>query len=380
MAKQSRRTSSPKPCLLFVDDNLEEAEAKRGLIGSRATTIARTPDDVTRNDLKCADVVLVDFVLTDWLESDRADSLAKQPKDGLALAAVLRSHCEATWPPTAFALHSARVQELAGGLPPRSRAHVIARTNNLEWVFSKRNNENVRPVADQVLALAEAVGALPTKWPSQDLGRMRRSVERLLRLNAKSDWAQRAWRTVESCHPPIHTLAAATHGLAFVRWLLHQILPFPSFLWDSTYLAARLRVTPKSLRSALSTNHRLARVLAPYRYRGILSDFLGSRWWRAGVEELLWRRTGSQSFTSDALTKFISDLSPTLQPTTVGEPVVVLGEDLQPSDELIDISDAVELQPDEWPAFADTAWGEKAVVDQNKSLQSIVVRRELPES
>jgi hypothetical protein len=53
---------------------------------------------------------------------------------------------------------------------------------------------------------------------------------------------------------------------------------------------------------------------------------------------------------------------------------------LRPSDDLVDISSAVELQPDEWPAFAETAWGERSVVDADKTLQSLVLRRNLLES
>ena len=65
-----------------------------------------------------------------------------------------------------------------------------------------------------------------------------------------------------------------------------------------------------------------------------------------------------------------------LEPVEISEPVVVLNEELQPQDELVDISNAVELYPDDWPAFADSAWGERTLVEQSPRLQSIRLLRE----
>jgi hypothetical protein len=46
--------------ILIVDDSLEDAQSKQGLFRGRLSTVAKTPDDVTVEDLKSADLVLID--------------------------------------------------------------------------------------------------------------------------------------------------------------------------------------------------------------------------------------------------------------------------------------------------------------------------------
>ena len=271
MAKRDR------PCILFIDDKLAAISSRKQMFGKKAEVIALTPDRVTTANLRKASVVLVDYLLTDWTDSLEAGPISTRPMDGLALAATLQSHCDREWPPTAFALHSAELEKLSSGLPAKASAHVIARENNLEWVFSKTNAQNVEPLAQQVLALAEAVALLPPKWPSTN--HVWATVDDLLGLRAKAAWSPVARRHVASCRPPLRGLDGSGHGLMFLRWLAHQILPYPAFLLDDIYLAARLRVTPSSLARAMASDEKFAATLRPYRYTGALSALLGRRWW-----------------------------------------------------------------------------------------------------
>jgi len=41
------------------------------------------------------------------------------------------------------------------------------------------------------------------------------------------------------------------------------------------------------------------RKLAGFKYQGVLHDFLGDRWWRPGIEHLLWERTEAKPFDVD---------------------------------------------------------------------------------
>ena len=367
---RSRTVSKRLPCILIVDDDLEEADSKRILFSRLAEPVARTPDGVTSGDLRRADLALVDFALEHW-RFDRPE-IAEHPNDGVALVAVLRSHCAANRS-TAFALLSGKVDGLTGGLPPRSHLHQIARANNVEWVFSKNDRENAFPLRKQALSLATAMRDSPKAWPRKQPARMRKIVEGLLAVPSET-WRERAWRHVEGCHPPIHELSPPTHAVNLVRWLLHSILPYSTFLWDYRYLAARLRVSPKSMAEALQRDAPLVRGLAPFRYKGLLHDFLGERWWRPGIEHWLWEETKAKSFDRDALKKLTMRLSRRLEPVSMGEPVVAFDHDLRATDKLIELSDAVELQPDDWPAFADRPYAPHDIVMSDDRLKSLVAK------
>lgn len=372
MAKARRaRPRAAKPCILIVDDVLEEADAKRLLLSGAADVLPRTPSDISAHDLRRADVVLVDFALDAW-EREDTRPLSERPLNGVALAAVLRSHVSAK-SQKAFALHSGRLDGLSGGLPPASHLHIIAKSNNLEWVFSKTDTDNARPLREQVVSLAHALGSLPASWPVSQPTRMRNVLEQLLSIPARASWRNRAWKHVEDCHPPIHELSPPTHGVAFVRWLLHSILPYATFLWDFRYLAARLRVTPRSLATALNRSDSFARALRPFRYTGVLRDFVDQRWWRPGIEHWLWELAQANTFDAEALTKVMKKLSRDLEPVALKEPVVVFDAELRPTDDLTELADAVELQPDDWPAYAGRPWARRELVSATPRLRSLVV-------
>jgi hypothetical protein len=369
MARKQGRNRARSLNILIIDDHIDQAQSTALTFAGAATAIPRTPDDVTEADLQRAHVVLIDYDLDDW-PSDDGRSIAEHPKNGVALAAVFRSYASAD-SRTAFALHSAKLDGLSGGLTVDRHLNSIARLNNVEWVFSKRNSENERPLRDQVLSLAMAMYRLPTSWPITNSARIRADVVHLLGLR-ENKWSERAWTHVQNCHPPIHDLSPPTYGVTFIRWLLTSILPYSTFLWDFRQLSARLRVTPISLKEALLKDRQLARKLSPYEYRGTLQDFLGRRWWRAGVEHFLLTNSNANPFGSDELQRVARGLSRRLRPITLSEPVVAFDEELRPKDELVELSDAVELHPDDWPAYAGKPWVRRALAESRAQLMSLL--------
>jgi hypothetical protein len=359
--------------VLLVDDFPEQqtlmTEGLREL-GLRADS--KHPQEIVDADLAEADLLLVDQRLDNWVERDSLGALALQPINGLALSAVLRAHLVRLRPnrPTGIAIHSAHLDDLWGDAPPRPGHHTLARLNNLEWVFEK-GAPDVAAVLAGVSAVAQAVQALPERWPTHEPQQLRGLVRDLLEL-PEVDWADRAWRDVEECHAPLHELAASSHGLTFVRWLAQRILPYPCFLLDFRYLAARLRVTPLSLQEALGSAP-FAELLQPSRYRGLLSGLAGARWWRAGAEALLWDATGGDPFDYERLHDVLREASGgAIRTAEVTEPVVVLDHRLEPSDELAALSESVELRPDDWPPYADQAWARIGDVREHESLATLV--------
>lgn len=349
-----------RPVVLAIDD--DELTGTELSLRANAEVVTRQPDEVTLGDLRRANVVLIDYQIDDWPGRDSATAITLKPANGVALAAVLRSQAESRsgrWDTRrAFAIHSGKLHELAGGLPAPSREHAIARTLNLEWAFSKAHSAHNPPLRVQVESLANAVKRLPSTWPDEP-ERAVAVVQKLLAApSAKQRWRERAFDDVAACQPPVHAWATATKGMALIRWLLHQVLPYPTFLWDERYLAARLHVTADSLRRALSTDKRTQRAFAESEYSGVLDAFLGRRWWRAGIEHLLWQWTEGDPFNGAALQKAVMKrASKSLDIVELNRPVVCVDDrSFRPTDHFVDAASAVEVRPDDWPSFAEQAW------------------------
>jgi hypothetical protein len=350
-----------RPVVLAIDD--DELTGTELSLRASAEVVTRLPDEVTVGDLRRANVVLIDYQIDDWPGRDNTVAITLKPANGVALAAVLRSQAEGrsgrTWNTRrAFAIHSGKLHELAGGLPAPSREHAIARTLNLEWAFSKAHSTHNPPLRVQVESLARAVKRLPVKWPEEPEKAVA-AVQRLLSApSSKERWRERAFDDVAACQPPVHAWANATKGMAVIRWLLHQVLPYPTFLWDERYLAARLHVTADSLRKALSAQKKTQRAFAESEYSGVLDAFLGKRWWRAGIEHLLWQWTDGNPFNGAALQKAVrTRVSKSLDAVDLSRPVVCVDDrSFRPTDHFVDAANAVEVKPDDWPSFAEQPW------------------------
>jgi hypothetical protein len=367
-----------EPNVIVVDD---EPDEQRGLIQELkgcAQAKVLHPREVKEEHLREAHLALIDYRITDWAERDAIPYLCLKVSNGLALAEILRSHSDTIKrsAPIAFAIYTAHLSDLSGNLPPDSRPHTVARRHNLEWAFSKSSYGSAI-LSQQILSLASAVASLPTAWTPDNIDRNKELTNDLLGLNPDVAWLGMAWDEIDKCHPPLHELSEWTHGIAFLRWLLQQILPYPCFLWDLHYLAARFRVTYESVKQAMETDEQFRQRLEPYAYRGILSCFLGPRWWRAGIETLLWENLQSDSFDLDKLVSFASSLTKNrLVPLGFPEPAVCLDERQQALDVFCPIEEAVRIEPDDWPLFADRAWASIDLARSSPYVKSLVVERD----
>lgn len=363
-------SSNELPTILIIDDHAEDEQAKFRFAETEVKPIFRHPRDVDEVDLRHADVVLIDYVLDDWSDREEAAAISLRPLDGLALAAVLRGHAEkCAENPTAFVLRSAHLEQLSQGYPLETRLHIIARQHNLEWVLDK-NNDAGQQMA-QMVGLSAAVRSLPDEWPADDADATRQIVERWLAL-PENRWRDLAWQDIEDCHPPWHQLVERKHGLRLVRWLAQRILPYPCFLWTSDRLAARLRVTRESLREGLSKG--LDEIFEPARYTGSLDDFLGERWWQSGCEAVLWDITGGSSFDIDQVLAVLNQAcSGVLERSGQSEPVLCVDAKFHIGGETCEMADAVRIQPDDWPPYAEQAWTSIQLAHEDARLRAAVI-------
>lgn len=363
-----------KPTIVFIDDDQEELTplAKNveyaGMLGCKVDS----PEDVDIELLRNADLVIVDFNLDKWIDKLDNQKLSHVPSNGIALSAVMREHYRKPslthYPPTGFALITGEPTKVCS-TPGEQRPHVVARLSNLEWYFEKQDDpqKNVR----QIASLASAIHGLPQKLSNEIVGF--ETLMELLGVQVSDALAQRYSESVSYCRPPIHHLSKESGGLVLIRWLLHRILPHTCFLLSQTELAARLRVSPKSLSKELNSGNQFSEALSPYLYRGLLADFDGSRWWRGGIEQLLWDLTDGSSMDSEAIFKATCQLGGSmLEKTDLDYPVATINETLNTESTLSDIEDVCSLQLDDWPSYAEPAYMRKDLLDTHQELKLFV--------
>ena len=359
-----------KPTILVIDDESGDLRFQLDLgLADRVTANVIHPRDVEMSDLKSADLVLVDYRLDSWPERD-AQSVSLNPATGMALAVVLREQVDRSQEGklTAFALHTGRLGEIQGRFSSATAQHVLARLNNLEWVFSKSESRRY----EQMVLLADAIRQLPSQWPEDSDGSTS-MVRQLLAMDENDETFERCWRDVRECRAPVHELTAGGHGILFIRWLLHQVMPYPSFLWAEHWVAARLRISVGALREVLAGNSNLARALESRRYSGILAGFLGDRWWRGALEDYVWELAGGHGAEDHRLREALTERAGMdLDPIDSNPAVVCVDRELQPTGQFLSPMTAVTLRPDHWPPFADSAWMDVETVRDDPDLLSMV--------
>lgn len=364
--------------LLIVDDQPEQTALKRALESSSSVCVTvRHPNEVEDSDLKDLHLLLVDYELDDWVERDNAMTASLRPVDGLALSAIYRRKLQQTARPTAIAIHTGKMADLANPLPPEHREHALARLNNLEWVFPKANLRTRDNLVHQIYSLAAAIDLLPLEWglsPHHPLD----SLIALLGIKKTDAETTQVIEDILGCLPPIYELSQWSHGLAVLRWLLHRVLPYPTFLWDTHRLACRLKMDIRDLNDLLIQDKPLQKLFSPCEYRGVLSEFLGPRWWRSKIESSLWRHTHGRSSDPEAVWGLIQQL--TRRKLTKLFPseslVVCIDRHYQPINELFPMDRAVRVRPDDWPSYADQAWTTPELVQSEATLRAIMCKED----
>jgi hypothetical protein len=363
--------------VLIVDDEPTSAAALASALelDHQLAALVVQPDEISLENLRDATVVVIDYILKgEWEQEHGVYELARQPRDGLALAAVLRSIVDprlgTEFPLKAYVLHSAMLERLSNSLETlERRPHVLARLNGLDWVFSKKS-ETPQERAAGIASLARAIHSI-----RDALGALE-SHERLARLwdllkigEPGADWKEVSKILLQDANPPIHDYLAGTSGLALLRWMLHRLLPHSSFLMPAVALAARLRVSNLWLRSQLEMKGQLNASLTPVTYQGILSDFDGPHFWSPGIEFVLREHGVTDAFDQTQLRRALWSMSG-VEPEmlSVQHPTAYLTRYLLYAEELVDIDECISVQPDDWPPFADVPYMKRVDVEHASEL------------
>lgn len=358
-----------RPILLLIDD--DPAQEAFALLLSDLGVDARhvLPDDLTQQQIHEANVIIVDEFLEDWRGRDAvADVPGLNVRDGVALAGVLRAELERRGPTdadipqasqTAIILRTGHLDRLAWGLPRAIWSIAVAGRYDLEWVLTKAGAG-----AEEVAAIAHAALALPRHWePSVPTAQLD-----WLALE-ESDWSDDAIAQVEECRPPWSTLAATSSGRVWLAWFLQRILPFSTFLIDDARAAGYLGLSARGLDLLLEGP--VGEDLAPLQYRGELAELKGRRWWRAGVQNFRRKLLARTSFEAGEAVE--SAHGAELPKLDLANPVFLIDRDYEVALEPVEAVDAVRLQPDEWPSYADDPWALVQDLTDEPELKKLVV-------
>ncbi|KAA0024028.1 hypothetical protein [Antrihabitans cavernicola] len=281
------------------------------------------------------------------------------PRDGLALCGVLRSASKLTGrsTPLGIALRSGELDKLTLNMPQGVREPFVATQHDLEWVFPKAYDEDVREALDpleQIVSLATAMQAFPADWSK---GRTRAIGADWVGAT-RLPWSNLAVRQINQCRPPLEVAESSAHGLAWLRWLATRILPFPTFLLSDVRVAALLGVTPLSLKGTLaSSGSGVANQLRACIFEGPLSGMQPRRFWRAGIIELVESFVMSSDITdSSEVGRTLVKLDGNLLAHEIDDPVVCIDRDYRELDTIASRDESQRLAPDGWPPYADPAW------------------------
>lgn len=369
--------SNGKPFVLHVDDEPDDLRlwSEEVRAQDRINLQVLHPQEVDEASLRRAALVLVDFKIDHWPERAKSSALALKPTNGLAVLASLQEtafELDATRA-RAFALYTAVIQDVARELV--HQPHIVARAHNLEWVFEKNKEGSARERAARVAELADSVAALPKHWPGGVPSAANAALHEWLGLSSSVPWSDAATRSVRGCRPPIHEFAEHTLGVGVVRWILHKIIPYPTFLLDDAHLAARLRVSFQSLREAADSEE-FCRLFGEVQYQGQLATFAGRRWWRAGVEHALFEIAADSPGDVRTLHKELRERVSGLEYQSASRLFAVIGSQFKTKDVLATEDSVVEVRPDDWPPFADEAWALRGDLEDAPELKAVAVDEE----
>jgi hypothetical protein len=342
--------------IVLVDDkeDVQTLVDDINLLQAGASAELSAPDAVTAEELRKADLVLLDYDISGWTPALKVPDL-QRPQDGLGFASVVRSYFRAENHHGAVALLSDKLDQLAKGLTVDASEQAVARLHNLEWAFPKSEPEVPPPLAERIIGLARASRNARQIWPNAT-HRDPKCLESFLDFDGATPWSAHGRVMLNAAQPPVADLAAVSRGQAVLRWLAQRVLPYPGLLIDAAHTCVMLGLDPAGLDAPGDGSRELRDRLAPYCYSGVLADFTSPRWWKAGVQHLVAELSdGRPRIDAEGMEKFRAEFDN--PPDPIGPDLVVtLDEKLQQSGQTTPRRSAVRLRPDDWPIFADPAF------------------------
>lgn len=356
------------PKLVYIDDKVDLVEDLKHRLEKCADVTAITSSLEKLADIKEASQS-ADIVISDW---DLDGSLLAQPglgyEDGGALIEGV-----ASWRRSSDFIHiifSGQLEQIEALQEVEtelfgSHLHILARRLGVDWVGQKNRSEPFYKSLESCAAAVQRIGAMAGAKTST-------SIDRLRTLLGSSDGSGIEDELVEEIPaygpPPIELIAARRFDV--IRWLLLEILPYPTFLIDAEELARRIGVKYTWFKK---DDCNLRAKFIDAEYKGILNDVgLGKRWWTQRVESRLWELSEGQTVYGDAWRERLVAMGvPFEELLQCSDPAIPRGYFGVSTGRIIDVSDAIRINPPHWPSAAGQAYAQKSDVLADEFLQQI---------
>jgi len=370
--------------IVYVDDEPAPllAAARAARIGNRI--IEFLPDALGDAQVQAAGSNLWVFDFFNDPIDDARTGFERSTSNGLSIFQQFRYLVGESRPPAV--LISNDLQAAVGGDVDVDRRHIMAEQLGVEWIAHKAppGGGGVLPeltaIADAVKAVRGLAQDMKTIGPADYVAEF---SHRVLALSRTADWTRLAVRDVATWRPPSWPTPTADlrpqpvrdtvpidpeqrAARAIVAWLIRQVLPYASFLVSRRHVAVRLGLSLACLDAASTQNTALRRMLRKVRYKGILADLPGERWWGAGIDQLAWQLPRESEAKTAKLAGWVSPAP--LAELGFADPVVLSNSDLVEIDEIAPAVECVRASDEHFPPHAPPAWVRIEDARQDRAL------------
>ena len=364
--------------ILYVDDNLETGRSTLSNTGLQFAE--RTPHELRKDSAVLEALRGIDFVLMDY-DFHEEGTASSAPIDGIELLerlrAAIRTPQQAGSPIPLLTIYTGKYDKLVEELNCPSAPYLVARRANVDWVFEKGKARKGTEITTCHLKSILSGFELNFEQHGTDDENLLFSF---LALPGDLPWAGLAREQVRDARPPIQTMRSGVDRATLMRWLLQVALPIPGCFVSLEWAAVRLRISPEKLTAAVQENaeSNFSKSLNECRYEGVLANFYPIRYWKAGIDHLIWRLTqGRSTLNTDVRNNLTEEIGTSIPPLNEEAPVLLVSPDsFEQTGEIVDLKDAVQIQPDLWPPEVELPWVKISDVKNDRELRLIVVNED----
>lgn len=324
------------------------------------------------------------LILLDQKFNENADPLSLKASDGSSFVAHLRSWSRrnktALAPLVLFTNDAQSIENEIPSVGPaipldgsfEGKEHLFAPSLDVEWILFKVAEDASARIQQLVDGFVSACGVAGKNGVSLH------ELEALLKLPADKDWTENAQAELRAARAPISQLDDNTDDpfgpTQALRWLCHRALPYPGFLFSDRYAAWALGISVEVFQSiaAMECATPWLNELKSAHYRGPLDQFLERRWWKAGIDYLVWE-LDNETLKQGSRERAWEVLAPGSNVSRIYSTsgyVVSWTPDLN-EQSISDINVCLPLKPPGWPAEALEPWVLKSDLDSNSVLRAM---------